>query len=104
MIFDNTGKDMELKAIHTIMENLLKPSAEFTPIPFWFYNDAPDKEKIKKQFTDYMEKGVNGIVLHPRIGIPKSLEYLSEEYFRVAQQPDRPACPAAPDCSCGWKP
>lgn len=76
---------MELKAIHTIMENLLKPSAEFTPIPFWFYNDAPDKEKIKKQFTDYMEKGVNGIVLHPRIGIPKSLEYLSEEYFRVAK-------------------
>lgn len=85
MIFDNTGKDMELKAIHTIMENLLKPSAEFTPIPFWFYNDAPDKEKIKKQFTDYMEKGVNGIVLHPRIGIPKSLEYLSEEYFRVVK-------------------
>ncbi len=85
MIFDNTGKDMELKAIHTIMENLLKPSAEFTPIPFWFYNHAPDKEKIKKQFTDYMEKGVNGIVLHPRIGIPKSLEYLSEEYFRVVK-------------------
>lgn len=85
MIFDNTGKDMELKAIHTIMENLLKPSAEFTPIPFWFYNDAPDKEKIKKQFTDYMEKGVNGIVLHPRIGIPKNLEYLSEEYFRVVK-------------------
>lgn len=85
MIFDNTGKDMELKAIHTIMENLLKPSAEFTPIPFWFYNDAPDKEKIKKQFTDYVEKGVNGIVLHPRIGIPKNLEYLSEEYFRVVK-------------------
>ena len=85
MIFDNTGKDVELKAIHTIMENLLKPSAEFTPIPFWFYNDAPDKEKIKKQFTDYVEKGVNGIVLHPRIGIPKNLEYLSEEYFRVVK-------------------
>lgn len=85
MIFDNTGKDMELKAIHTIMENLLKPSAEFTPIPFWFYNDAPDKDKIKKQLTDYVEKGVNGIVLHPRIGIPKSLKYLSEEYFHVVK-------------------
>lgn len=71
--------------ISTIMENLEYPPMEFTPIPFWFYNDAPDKEKIKKQFTDYVEKGVNGIVLHPRIGIPKSLEYLSEEYFRVVK-------------------
>ena len=71
--------------ISTIMENLEHPSMEFTPIPFWFYNDAPDKEKIKKQLTDYVEKGVNGIVLHPRIGIPKSLEYLSEEYFRVVK-------------------
>ena len=71
--------------ISTIMENLEYPPMEFTPIPFWFYNDAPDKEKIKKQFTDYVEKGVNGIVLHPRIGIPKNLEYLSEEYFRVVK-------------------
>ena len=71
--------------ISTIMENLEHPPMEFTPIPFWFYNDAPDKEKIKKQLTDYVEKGVNGIVLHPRIGIPKSLKYLSEEYFHVVK-------------------
>ena len=71
--------------ISTIMENLEHPPMEFTPIPFWFYNDAPDKDKIKKQLTDYVEKGVNGIVLHPRIGIPKSLKYLSEEYFHVVK-------------------
>ena len=76
---------MEHSKIQMLLNNLLNPPMEFTPIPFWFYNDAPDKEKIKKQFTDYMEKGVNGIVLHPRIGIPKSLEYLSEEYFRVVK-------------------
>ena len=35
--------------ISTIMENLEHPPMEFTPIPFWFYNDAPDKDKIKKQ-------------------------------------------------------
>ena len=37
--------------ISTIMENLEHPPMEFTPIPFWFYNDAPDQEKIKKQLT-----------------------------------------------------
>ena len=76
---------MEHSKIQMLLNNLLNPPMEFTPIPFWFYNDAPDKEKIKKQLTDYVEKGVNGIVLHPRIGIPKSLEYLSEEYFRVVK-------------------
>ena len=76
---------MEHSKIQMLLNNLLNPPMEFTPIPFWFYNDAPDKEKIKKQLTDYEEKGVNGIVLHPRIGIPKSLKYLSEEYFHVVK-------------------
>ena len=76
---------MEHSKIQMLLNNLLNPPMEFTPIPFWFYNDAPDKEKVKKQFTDYVEKGVNGIVLHPRIGIPKSLKYLSEEYFHVVK-------------------
>ena len=76
---------MEHRAIQTIVKKLLNPPVEFTPIPFWFYNDTPDKDKIKKQLTDYVEKGVNGIVLHPRIGIPKSLKYLSEEYFHVVK-------------------
>lgn len=71
--------------IDTIIENLMHPSAEFTPIPFWFYNDAFDKDKIKRQLSDYVEKGVNGIVLHPRIGIPESLEFLSEEYFHAVK-------------------
>ena len=32
-----------------------------------------------------MEKGVNAIVLHPRIGIPKEVEYLSSEYFKAVR-------------------
>lgn len=66
-----------------LWSNLMKPADEFTPIPFWFWNDMPDKEKIEKQLKDYREKGVNGIVLHPRIGIPKEIEYLSESFFEV---------------------
>lgn len=66
-----------------LLEQIMNPAEEFSPIPFWFFNDAPDKEKIKKQLQDYVEKGVNGFVLHPRIGVPKDLPYLSEEYFEV---------------------
>ncbi len=65
------------------IQELKQPNKEFTPIPFWFFNDAPDREKIEAQLKDYVDKGVHGIVLHPRIGVPKELPYLSEAYFNV---------------------
>ncbi len=64
-----------------LLREILQPDTEFTPIPFWFFNDAFEEEKVKNQLADYVEKGVNGIVLHPRIGVPKEMPYLSESYF-----------------------
>lgn len=68
-----------------IIREVLQPEKEFTPIPFWFFNDAFDEEKVKNQLRDYVDKGVNGLVLHPRIGVPKEMPYLSEEYFRAVR-------------------
>lgn len=69
----------------TVLQQILSPSEEYTPIPFWFFNDEPDREKIKNQLEDYVAKGVNGFVLHPRIGIPTNLPYLSEGYFEAVR-------------------
>ncbi len=68
-----------------MLQEILHPGTEFSPIPFWFFNDAFEEERVKKQLTDYVEKGVNGLVLHPRIGVPKEMPYLSEEYFRAVK-------------------
>ncbi len=68
-----------------LLEEILWPEAEFTPMPFWFFNDAFDEEKVRNQLEDYVEKGVNGFVLHPRIGIPEQMPYLSGEYFRAVR-------------------
>lgn len=65
----------------TTMKALLEPEQEFSPIPFWFFNDAFDEEKVRDQLADYVEKGVNGFVLHPRIGMPEDMPYLSDKYF-----------------------
>lgn len=54
---------------------------EFTPIPFWFWNDELSKEEIKCQMLEMKEKGVDGFVIHPRKGLPGTIKYLSEEYF-----------------------
>ena len=69
----------------TVLEQILSPAEEYSPIPFWFFNDEPDRDKIRKQLEDYVAKGVNGFVLHPRIGIPTNLPYLSEDYFEVVR-------------------
>ena len=70
-------------SVKQLTEGLQNPSEEFSPIPFWFFNDKPDKDRIKKQLADYVEKGVNGLVLHPRIGIPREIPYLSDACFQV---------------------
>lgn len=68
-----------------ITRALMEPEAEFSPIPFWFYNDAFDEEKVRQQLADYVEKGVNGFVLHPRIGVPEDTPYLSGKYFEAVK-------------------
>ena len=74
-----------MEQVTKLMQEILSPSDEFTPIPFWFLNDEPDVERIAMQLADYVEKGVNGIVLHPSIGVPESVPYLSERYFQAVR-------------------
>ncbi len=68
-----------------MLREILDPGEEFTPIPFWFFNDAFQEDKVKKQLEDFAEKGVNGFVLHPRIGVPEDMPYLSEAYFKAVR-------------------
>ena len=67
----------------SLIQDVLEPKAEFTPIPFWFINDDLIPKKLKAQLEDFKEKGVDGVVVHPRIGIPKEIGYLSDKYFEI---------------------
>lgn len=71
----------------TVLEHMLaqlkSPDREYSPAPFWFFNDRFDREKVRRQLEDYVEKGVEAFVLHPRIGIPEDMPYLSEAYFEA---------------------
>lgn len=69
----------------SIIDDILTPKREFTPIPFWFLNGGLEKEKLKAQLEDFNEKGVNAVVLHPRMGLPQSIEYLSGKYFDIIE-------------------
>ena len=57
------------------------PSEEFTPFPFWFWNDTLSEEEITRQMEAFLEKGIHGFVIHPRLGLPEEIGYLTETYF-----------------------
>ena len=75
-----------MEKFQKLIDNILNPSEEFTPIPFWFLNDTLEISKLRQQLEDFKDKGVNAVILHPRIGIPKELPYLSEEYFCIIKE------------------
>ena len=63
----------------------LSPPFEFGPMPFWFWNDEMTTDGIEAQLLDFLDKGVAGFVLHPRIGMPRSMPYLSESFMAMVR-------------------
>lgn len=59
------------------------PDASYAPYPFWFLNDALEEAELLRQIDDFHDKGVGGFVLHPRIGLPKDVPYLSDAFMRL---------------------
>lgn len=65
----------------TLKNSFLAPDAEYTLYPFWFWNDEFSFEEIDRQILDFKSKGVNGFILHPRIGVPETIPYLSDTFM-----------------------
>ena len=76
-------REREPEGCRELLGDILSPSGEFSPVPCCFFNDRPEKEKIKAQLEDFVQKGVCAFVLHPRIGIPEEIPYLSEAFFET---------------------
>ncbi len=55
------------------------PPREFSVMPFWFWNDTLKDEEIVRQIADFEAHGVYGFVIHPRIGLPENIGWLSTE-------------------------
>lgn len=52
-------------------------------MPFWFWNDRIEEAELVRQIDDFHKKGVDGLVIHPRMGFDVDGGYLGEEYFRL---------------------
>ena len=66
-------------------EAFLSPGDEFSPMPFWFWNDHLTPAELTRQMEDFHAHGVAGFVLHPRKGLPRSIPYLSDIYMDLVR-------------------
>jgi len=82
-----------------LIQRLNQPEREFTPIPFWFLNGDLRDEEIRRQLQDFSEHGVYGVVLHPRMGLPKRIGYLSQTFFHYKNSGKRGTSAGYEDCA-----
>ncbi len=59
------------------------PPNEFGVAPFWFWNDDLDETRLVAQLDDFLEHGVGGFVLHPRVGLPRDCGFMSDRMLGV---------------------
>ena len=54
------------------------PPAEFSLAPFWFLNDDLHDDEIARQMSEFQVHGVDAFVLHPRVGLPRHMGWMSD--------------------------
>ena len=66
-----------------IPKEFVNPPREFSVMPFWFWNDTLKDDEIIRQIADFDAHGVYGFVIHPRIGLPDNVKWLSAEMIHA---------------------
>lgn len=64
---------------------LLDPPREFSLLPFWFWNDDLSEAELLRQMDDFREHGVWGFVIHPRVGLPREISFMSERMLHFVR-------------------
>lgn len=77
--------DCQISCTETLREAFRSPADEFSPIPFWFWNDELTEEEMLRQIDEFKARGIAGFVIHPRKGLPRSIEYLSDRYMHFVR-------------------
>lgn len=56
----------------------IRPPAEFSLAPFWFWNDELDETELSRQLDEFQSHGIDAFVIHPRLGLPEHLGWMSD--------------------------
>ncbi len=85
---------------HPLFAN--QPENAHSLMLFWFWNDTLEPEEILRQIADFQSHGVDGFVLHPRIGLPHHQGWMSTGLIDMMRVALEEACEQASIVSV-WK-
>ena len=67
------------------MSEFLNPPREFGLMPFWFWNDDLSEAELARQIADFDAHGVTGFIIHPRVGLPRDIGWMSERMLHFVR-------------------
>jgi hypothetical protein len=73
-----TDRDSHNRNQKLFLKQWANPPREFSQAPFWFWNDDLSETEIARQMQDFCDHGVYGFVIHPRVGLPRNIGWMSE--------------------------
>ena len=68
------------RTVNEARQLFLSPSAEYSTVPFWVWNDLLTEEQIRLTLNDLAGQNVKQAIIHPRPGL--MTPYLSEAWFK----------------------
>ena len=71
--------------INALRSAFLTPADEFSPIPFWFWNDEVTEQELTRQIDDFRAHGVAGFVIHPRKGLSEKIGYMTPRWLALVK-------------------
>lgn len=75
--------DERITQYEQLAANFNNPPSEYRTAPFWVWNTDVSKDDIDRTLTEFKNKGIGGVFLHPRYGM--TTEYLSDEWFELVE-------------------
>ena len=61
------------------------PARAYTLMPFWFWNDDLGEQELVRQIDDFCSHGVYGFIIHPRVGLPRSIGWMSDRMLHFVR-------------------
>ena len=72
-------------SITQMQEQFINPRPEYSPIPFWFWNDTLTETELTRQIDDFLAHGVAGFVIHPRKGLDPAIGYMTDRWLHFVR-------------------
>ena len=77
----NEVSQPEINSFAQLKKLFKTPPVNYRSVPFWVWNDDITEKQINEQLTDFKDKGIGGVFIHPRPGL--ITPYLSDRWHSL---------------------